>query len=209
MFSSRSNWQNRIGLLVAAACALLVISVRFGLAFAPPAAAATLYGWALLLGGFALLLGIANAIWHHFVRVQRGQREWGFSLLLLIVFALVFGAGVSSPGGSAAPLAEWVFDAVIAPGQATLYALTGFFLLGAAYRFLRFNRPGGLWILAGALLMLLVQTPFFYRLVPAALVGLLDWLLNWPVMAAMRGVLLGGALGVLFISLRLIMNGAK
>ena len=57
--------------------------------------------------------------------------------------------------------------------------------------------------------MLLVQTPFFYQQLPAALVELLDWLLNWPVMAAMRGVLLGGALGVLFISLRLIVNGAK
>lgn len=209
MFSSRSNWLNRIGLLVVAACATLVISARFELGLAPPAAAATLYGWALLLGGFALLLGITNAIWYHLVRVQRGQREWVFSLLLLIVFALVFGAGVSSPGGSVAPLAEWVFDAVIAPGQATLYALTGFFLLSAAYRYLRFNRPGGLWILAGALLMLLVQTPFFYQQLPAALVELLDWLLNWPVMAAMRGVLLGGALGVLFISLRLIVNSAK
>lgn len=97
----------------------------------------------------------------------------------------------------------------MAPGQATLYALTGIFLLSAAYHFLRIDRPGGLWILAGALLMLSVQTPFLYRLLPDALVDLVDWLLSWPVMAAMRGVLLGGALAVLFISLRLFVNGAK
>jgi hypothetical protein len=209
VFSSRSSWLNRIGTLVIAVCAILVISARFGLGLASPAAAVTLFNWALLLGGFALILGIINALWYHLLRVQRGEREWVFSLLLLIVFALVFGAGVSSPEGSIAPLVEWIFDAVIAPGQATLYALTGFFLLSAAYRYLRFSRPGGMWILAGALLMLLVQTPFFYQQLPVALVDLLDWILNWPVMAAMRGVLLGGTLGVLFIGLRLIANGAK
>lgn len=209
MFSSRSGWSNRIGIVVALACASLIVFDRFDLAILPSASATTLYVWALLLGAFALLLGIANALWFHMVRVQRGQREWLLSLLLLIVFALVFGAGISSPEGTASPLAEWFFDAVLAPGQATLYALTGIFLISAAYHYLRIDRPGGLWILTGALLMLLVQTPFFFQFLPRVLVDLVDWLLSWPVMAAMRGVLLGGALGVLFISLRLIVKSAK
>jgi len=209
VFSSRSSWLNRIVLLIVLANAGVIISTRLGLPFAPPAAATTLYGWALVLGGFAVLLGIANAVRFHLVRVQRGQREWLLSLLLLIVFALVLGAGVSSPEGTTGLLSEWVFDAVLAPGQATLFALTGIFLLSAAYHFLRVDRPGGLWILAGVLLMLLVQTPFLYQIVPESVVELVDWLLSWPVMAAMRGVLLGGALAVLFISLRLIVNSAK
>ena len=209
MFSSRSGWLNRIVLLIVLVNAGIVVSSRLGLALAPPEAATTLYGWALLLGGFAILLGIANAVRFHLVRVQRGQREWLLSLLLLIVFALVLGAGISSPEGTRGQLTEWVFDAVLAPGQATLFALTGIFLLSAAYQFLRIGRPGGVWITAGALLMLLVQTPFLYEIVPESLVDLVDWLLTWPVMAAMRGVLLGGALAVLFISLRLIVNNAK
>ena len=209
MFSSRSGWSNRIGLLVALACAFAVISARFELAVTPAALATTLYSWALLLGAFALLLGVVNALWYHLLRVQRGQKEWLLSLLLLVAFALVFGAGVTSPQGSAAPVTEWVFDAILAPGQATLFALTGFFLLSAAYHYLRVTRPGGLWIIAGAILMLLVQTPSSHQLVPEALVELFDWLLNWPVMAAMRGVLLGGVLGLLLISIRLIMRSAK
>lgn len=209
MFSSRSNWLNRIILLIVLVNAVAVISARLGLPFAPAAAATTLYGWALLLGGFAIILGIANAVRFHLVKVQRGQKEWYFSLLLLVVFALVLGAGISSPEGTTGLLSEWVFDAVLAPGQATLFALTGIFLLSSAYYFLRVDRPGGLWILAGALLMLLVQTPFLHQIVPESLVELVDWILSWPVMAAMRGVLLGGALAVLFISLRLIVNSAK
>ena len=206
MFSSRWGWSNRIVVLASAG---LIISTRFGLPFAWPAAATTLYGWALLLGAFALILGIANTVRFHLVRVQRGQREWHLSLLLLIVFALVLGAGISSPEGTTSLLSEWVFDAVLAPGQATLFALTGVFLLSAAYHFLRIDRPGGVWILAGALLMLLVQTPFFFQILPKSLIDLVDWLILWPVMAAMRGVLLGGALAVLFISIRLIVNSAK
>ncbi|MCY3710186.1 MAG: hypothetical protein OXG26_14940 [Caldilineaceae bacterium] len=209
MYSSRSGWFNRTALLIVLAGASLIIASRFGLTPVPPVVSTTLYGWALLLGAFALMLGIANTVRFHLIRVQRGQREWLLSLLLLIVFALVLGAGISSPEGTTGLLSEWVFDAVVAPGQATLYALTGIFLLSAAYHFLRIDRPGGLWILAGALLMLLVQTPFLYRILPTALVDLVDWLLSWPVMAAMRGILLGSALAVLFISLRLIVNGAK
>lgn len=209
MFSSRSSWLNRTVLLIVVVTSGAVISTRLGLPLAPQAVATTLYGWALVLGGFAILLGIANAVRFHLVRVQSGQREWLFSLLLLIVFALVLGAGISSPEGTTSLLSEWVFDAVLAPGQATLFALTGIFLLSAAYHFLRVDRPGGLWILAGVLLMLLVQTPFLYQIVPESVVVLVDWILSWPVMAAMRGVLLGGALAVLFISLRLIVNSAK
>ncbi|MXY92742.1 MAG: hypothetical protein F4047_11910 [Caldilineaceae bacterium SB0670_bin_27] len=209
MYSSRSGWLNRTVLFIVLACASLIVASRFGLTLVPPVVSTTLYGWALLLGAFALLLGIANTVRFHLVRVQRGQREWLLSLLLLIVFALVLGAGISSPEGTTGLLSEWIFDAVVAPGQATLYALTGIFLLSAAYHFLRIDRPGGLWILAGAVLMLFVQTPFLYRIVPDSLIDLVDWLLSWPVMAAMRGVLLGSALAVLFISLRLIVNGTK
>jgi len=209
VFSSRSGWLNRIVLLIVLVNAGTIVSSRLGLPLAPPEAATTLYGWALLLGGFAIILGIANAVRFHLVRVQRGQREWLLSLLLLIVFALVVGAGISSPEGTTGLISEWVFDAVLAPGQATLFALTGIFLLSAAYHFLRIGRPGGVWITAGALLMLLVQTPFLYEIAPEPVVDLVDWLLTWPVMAAMRGVLLGGALAVLFISLRLIVNNAK
>lgn len=209
MFSSHSSWTNRIGLLLALAVAGAVLADRFGLGIAPAAVAPTLYNWALLLGAFALILGVANALWFHLAQVQRGQAEWPLSLLLLLTFAIVFVAGVSSAAGAASPLLEWVFDALLAPGQATLFALTGFFLLGAAYRYLRLDRPGGVWILSGTLLLLLVQTPFPRRLMPEVLVSLVDWLLIWPVMAALRGVLLGGALAVLFISLRLILRSAR
>jgi hypothetical protein len=135
--------------------------------------------------------------------------EWPLSLLLLIGFFGVLLTGLVSTGGTISPVVEWIFDAIIAPGQASLFALTGFFIMVAAYRYLRLDRPDALWILAGALLAFLVQTPLTQQALPSILVDLADWLLVWPVMAALRGALLGGALAVLLVGLRLLVRSEK
>ncbi len=203
MLAQRLPWINRIAILLVALVAGLVLADRFGLSPLTRPLTNLFYTWALLLSAFTLLLGVATALWAHLERIQRGENEWPLSLLLLAAFALTLVAGLSLPGGATGPLMEWAFDAIIAPGQATLFALTGFFIVAAAYRFLRLNRPGGLWILAGALLTLLVQTPLTQQALPDLLVGFADWLLVGPVMAAMRGALLGGALAAIFAGIRL------
>ncbi|MBI3959032.1 MAG: hypothetical protein HY328_09500 [Chloroflexi bacterium] len=203
MFAQRAPWINRIALLIVALTAALILADRFGISPITRPVANLLYTWALLLSAFTLLLGVANVLWVHMERIQQGSAEWPLSLLLVVAFVLVLVAGLATPGGVTSPLLEWTFDALIAPGQATLFALTGFFVVAAAYRYLRLTRPGGVWILAGALLTLLVQTPISQQTLPDLFVGFADWLLLGPVMAAMRGALLGGALAALFAGIRL------
>ncbi|MFZ1757106.1 MAG: hypothetical protein WBO46_25145 [Caldilineaceae bacterium] len=202
MFAQRTPWINRIALLLVALVAALIVADRFGLTALTRPVANHLYTWALLLSAFTLLLGVANVLWVHLTAIQQGSQEWSLSLLLVVAFVLVVLAGLATPGGVTGPLLEWTFDAVIAPGQATLFALTGFFVVAAAYRYLRLGRPGGFWILAGALLTLLSQTPFSQQALPSVTAQFADWLLIGPVMAAMRGALLGGALAAIFAALR-------
>lgn len=206
MIAQRLPWINRIALLLVALVACLILADRFGLSPHTRPLVNLLYTWALLLSAFALLLGVATVLWTHLERIQKGDSEWLFSLLLVSVFALMLVAGLAIPGGVTGPLMEWAFDAFIAPGQATLFALTGFFIVAAAYRYLRLNRPGGLWILAGTLLTLLVQTPLSHQALPGLFVDFADWLLLGPVMAAMRGALLGGALAAIFAGIRLFVR---
>ena len=209
MFAQRSPWINRIALLIVALTAALILADRLGITPLTRPAANLLYGWALLLSAFTLLLGVASVLWIHLGRIQQGSAEWPLSLLLVVAFVLVLVAGLAIPGGVTSPLLEWTFDAIIAPGQATLFALTGFFIVAAAYRYLRLSRPGGVWILAGAILTLLVQTPLSQQALPVLFVGFADWLLLGPVMAAMRGALLGGALAALFAGIRLFTAPSK
>jgi hypothetical protein len=206
MFAQRAPWINRIALLIVALVAGVIVADRFGVSPLTRPITNIFYTWALLLAAFTLLLGVANVLWVHIGRIQQGSTEWPLSLLLVVAFVLVLVAGLATPGGVTGPLMEWTFDAIIAPGQATLFALTGFFVVAAAYRYLRLNRPGGVWILAGALLTLLVQTPLSQQTLPDLFVGFADWLLLGPVMAAMRGALLGGALAAIVAGIRLFVG---
>lgn len=209
MFATHAPWLNRLGLTIILVVAAIIVASRFDLLPALQPVAVLLYAWVLILAAFALLLGIASVAWVHLVRIQHGEREWGFSLLLLIGLLGVFLVGILSPTGTNSPLIEWVFDALIAPGQASLFALTGFFVAAAAYRYLRLDRPDALWILVGALTALLVQTPLAQQFLSPIFNSLADWLLLWPLMAALRGVLLGGALAVLIVGLRLLARGGN
>jgi hypothetical protein len=200
-------------LLLAALSALLV--ERLGLAglfpaFTPvfAAALATGYQWLVFLAGAALLLGVANVAAMHLWRIQTGQRDWVLSLVLLAVLLAVFVAGAVSPAGASAPLLGWVFDALVAPGQASLFALLAFFMAAAAFRYLRLDRPGGVWMLAGVLIVLLAQWPLLTPWLPPSLAAVAFWLLDAPIMAALRGLLLGSGIALLVIGLRLLLGKA-
>jgi hypothetical protein len=101
---------------------------------------------------------------------------------------------------------EWIFDAIIAPGQASLFALLAFFMAAAAYRYMRIGRPGGAWMLAGVLAIFLVQMPASAAMTPPAFGPVVDWLLVEPVTATVRGVLLGSSLGLLIVGLRFLLG---
>lgn len=168
--------------------------------------AVELYVWAVILSAFALLLGIANVGWVHLRRVIAGQSGWQHSLALLAGLLVVLAAGMVSPTGTRSPVVEWLFDSIIAPGQAALFALLAFFMAGAAYRFLRFGRPGAAWILAGVLLVMMVQMPAANGLLPDGVAALVRWLMDVPAMAAVRGVLLGSSFALVVIAFRFLLT---
>lgn len=169
------------------------------------------FEWIIILAGIALLLGVVNVIWLHIRRILMGERDWMLSLALLAVLTAVVGTGLLNPAGMVSPLLEWIFDALIAPGQAALYAMLVFFMAAAAFQYLRVGRRGGTWMVLGFLIVLLVQTPF-----DAAALGLSEtmdrladaarWFLDAPVMAALRGVLLGSALALLVTGCRFLLG---
>ena len=121
---------------------------------------------------------------------------------------VILAAGVINPAGANAPVLTWVFDSLVAPGQMAIFALLVFFMAAAAYRFLRINRPGGAWMLAGALIVLVAQWPLATQWLPPAFAAATFWLLDAPVMAALRGLLLGSGIALLVIGLRLVLGKA-
>jgi hypothetical protein len=203
---SRKLRRNYLGLAVLLAGVLLLGIDRF--VDLPPLrrAAILVYEWTLVLGAFALLLGVVNVLWVHLRQVRAGTAGWPYSLVLILTLAVVLGTGLAGPLGVRSPLTEMLFDAIIAPGQATLFALLALFMGAAAYRYLRIGRPGGAWVLAGVLLVFAVQMPIAQSLLPPLLGGVVAWVVDVPAMAAMRGALLGSSFALTLVAVRFLLT---
>jgi hypothetical protein len=167
--------------------------------------AIVVYEWGVLLSAFALLLGAINVAWVHVRYILAGNPGWQQSLGLVVMLAVVLVTGLFSITGVRSPLVELIFDAIIAPGQATLFALLAFFMAAAAYRYLRIGRPGGIWLLAGVLLVFAVQMPIAHTLLPISFANLIGWVVDVPAMSALRGALLGSSFALVIVAIRFLL----
>lgn len=170
-----------------------------------------LTNWAMIVGGLAILLGIFNLILVHFRRIQKEARGSLYSLLTVAaaVATFVIGAleGVRSGGSplfDPASITHIIIEGVILASQAALAGLVMFFLVAAAAQMLK-SRPNGWTVLflASALIVLVGWLPFGFMSIAATA---RDWLLEVPVLAGARGILLGVALGTLAMGLRVLVG---
>ncbi len=115
---------------------------------------------------------------------------------------------------------QWVYNTIVSPLDTTMFALVAFYICSAAYRSFRVrNFEAGVLLFTG-LIVMLVNAPLTNLLwngvftaqktdiqqffVQDALINLKDWILAVPGGAAGRGILIGGALGLITQSLRVM-----
>lgn len=100
---------------------------------------------------------------------------------------------------------KWMFDNVVVPLDATMFALLAFFMASAAYRTFRARTPEATVLLLVAIIVMLGRVPIgemFYKHMPQVS----EWFLLVPTVAAKRGILFGVALGGIATSLRIILG---
>lgn len=195
-----------MGVLIVLLCFIVVTLDRTKLIPSIQPLATTLYQWFILLSAFGIVLGVFNVFTLHLRRIMYGQEEWGLSLLLVTTGLATLVAGLVQGGGVTGMVVEWIFDTFLAPGAATLYALSFFFMAAALYRFLRITAPGGPWMVAGLFFMLFIQMPASANFLSPFWADTMAWLLTYPVMATFRGALLGSALAMLVIATRYLLG---
>jgi hypothetical protein len=157
-----------------------------GLLFFPPLSSLIL-SWAGFLAAAALLMGV-------------------YSLALVVSIVVVLGLYVTDSLGETDRGVELVFHTVQVPLESALASLVAFFLLFAGVRMLRDRRDlSTILFLISTLFFLLVQVPL-----SAAIAGWLVPLRNWievvVVASGVRGLLLGIALGILILAVRLLVG---
>jgi hypothetical protein len=183
----------------------LTLAILFGLSvlvgmLALPPLADMLLNWAAFVAAAALILGILNLLAVHLGRARGGN---GYSVLLVLSMLAVFTLAITDTMGLTDNSVEAVFNQLQAPLEAALASLVAFFLLFAGVRLLQRRNIWSVLLLLSALFFLITQAPL-----PAAIGDLLSPIRTLAdtvlVTAGVRGLLLGVALGILLLSLRLL-----
>ena len=165
------------------------------------AAGAFLLDGAIIVGASALLLGLVNLLQVHERRIRRHERGWGDSVVLL-VGALV--ALLTTLVAWRTPALDWFYRYLLLPLEASVGALLAFVVVRVAMRIWRWGSVQGTILLVVGLLVLLGSLPAEGG--PLWLLGALrNWILGVPVLAAVRGILLGAALAIVATGLRVLL----
>lgn len=176
-----------------------------------------------IIAVFAFFLGGGNLIRVHSQNVSRRSANWGYSVVTLVGFLMMLTVGIfkiGNPlgiGGALDTKGSWfelMFTYIMSPLQSTMYSLLAFFVASASYRAFRAKNVEATILLVAAFIILLGRTPLGMVLTawipePFALFqipNLAIWIMNSPNLAGQRAIMIGIALGVISMSLRLLLG---
>lgn len=179
--------------------------------------------WFDFIAIFAYVLGGGNLLKMHTDRISRKHPDRIYSIVTICGFLFTLAIGLLKVGGAPGLkgnyIAEgtwfkFIYDAVFAPLQATMFSLLAFFVASASYRAFRAKTREATILLIAAFIILVGRTPLGYYLtfwLPEPLQflhipNLSTWILATPNMAGQRAIMIGIALGIIATSLKLILG---
>jgi uncharacterized membrane protein YfcA len=168
-----------------------------------------------VLSAFAVVLALGSLLRVHSDKIRRKRRNWQYSWLLLIAFAVsaiigLFG-GVAGDGilptavGSFSYDIQTLYENIVIPLASSMFALLAFFMASAAYRAFRVRSMEATLLLTAAFIVMIGVLPLGYS-ISKHLPAFVQWILNVPNVAGQRGIVLGIALGVVATSLKIILG---
>ena len=167
-----------------------------------------LTSWLIIVAAFAVGLASVNLLRIHGTAVARQRPGW-FNSLALIVSLVVFAViGIMARlGGDQAivDLNQKMYDNIIAPLGAAMFAILAFYIASAAYRAFRMRSGEATLMLVAAILVMLGRAPIG-ELIWERFPDIADWLLDVPNTAGQRAIMIGAAIGAFATSLRILLG---
>ena len=168
----------------------------------------TLLGWAVVVGGVAMLVGIANLVSFHWRKMTDKSKKDFFSAILLLSFIVTLTAGLWF--GPADRTYQKAVLAIQVPVEASLLGMMAITLAAASLRLLKrrkdmmsilFVFSVVVFLLLGSGILAGVENIPGFQLIIAGL--------NRLPVAGARGILLGIALGSLTADLRILFGADR
>lgn len=160
--------------------------------------------WRVIMAAVALALGGGNMLRIHGRIVMQKKPKWQYSLVLIVAMISVFVMGVFM-GGIKTKHYLFMFDNMFSPLGSTVFSMNAFYIASACYRAFRIrNSQAAVLLVAGTLVMLGKVGIGATLWSKFPVIG--DWIMNIPNSAAMRGMSMGAALGMVGVSIRIILG---
>jgi len=176
--------------------------------------------WTLVIGLFALVLGIGSLIHVHWLKISRQAENWQYSLLVFLGLIVMTLVGLIN--GTNGTVFLWLFNNIQVPLDATMFSLLAFFIASAAFRAFRARTLDATLLLVAAIIVMFGNAPVgkwlwnqmevipligkLVSVLPALPENTKDWILENPNMAARRAIVLGVGLGGISQALRIILG---
>ncbi|MBI4721456.1 MAG: hypothetical protein HY769_00355 [Candidatus Stahlbacteria bacterium] len=160
--------------------------------------------WNIIIGIFALVLGIQSLFHSEWTKVRRRRSGWGFSVVTIVAVIVVAAIGIWGGIGEGSVFIK-IYRNLTMSMQATMFALLGFYMASAAFRAFRARTKEATVLLIAAIIVMFGRVPVG-DLVWHKLPDFVEWILMYPSMAVQRGILLGVALGSAATSLKILLG---
>jgi len=157
--------------------------------------------YASIAEGAAWGVGTAILTVAHLRRIYRQSKDpfWGYSVVYCVFFFVMFLLGIFEGLGGAN--FNWLLKWLIQPGDMALYSTTAFYVTTAGYRVFRFRNLDAAALLISGMFIMWSVLPLFTGPAPW-IVPIAGWINNVPAVACYRGFVIGVALGIIGLSLR-------
>lgn len=162
--------------------------------------------WAIIIMGFAYVLGISNIVRINYHVIQKKGRDWVYKIILILgLFFMIF-VGMVTPGKiGEGTIFYWVYINAYYPLQATMFALLAFFIASAAFRAFRVRTFQASLLAITAILVMIGRVPVGEKLW-AGFPDFVEWIMNVPQLAGKRAIMIGAALGAISTALKVLVG---
>jgi hypothetical protein len=160
--------------------------------------------WILLIGVFALILGVGSLTIYHTTKIRRKVTGWTFSIVTIVALVVTAVIGLFGGVGRGSWL-QVIFQNIFVPVNSTMFSILAFYMASAAYRAFRARTKEATILLIAAFIVMLGMVPIGAA-ISKRLPELAEWILTVPNTAAKRGIIFGIALGSIATSLKIILG---
>ncbi|OGR50575.1 MAG: hypothetical protein A2049_10790 [Elusimicrobia bacterium GWA2_62_23] len=171
--------------------------------------------WENIVAGFAFLLGLFSLFFSHYNKIRRKVDGWGYSLFVFVGFLVMVVPALMSHGkqmdGTSLTGLGWGYRFMFNALSGTMFSVLAFYIVSTAYRAFRIKSAQAGVLFAAALVLIIGKVPLG-QLMWDKLLGwthlgvtqIVQWLMDVPVVAGRRGIMMGLAVGGIVTALKII-----